>query len=756
MKKLVMLSSLLVLMIISYNELHAQLGGTIYVGDGQTYTSLTRNEASGLFKAINTSGLSGNLDVRITSDLLNENGAVYLSKVSNYSITISPGEAVNKTISGTVQDSYGGYPMIKFYGSSAANRVKNITIDGNYNGAGKYLTFQNLTTKTGGKTFSIEGYTTNITIKNCNILAGACSSANLYPIYIYSYYNDNLTIENNILKKCNTGIWLQGVDYYNNTGNKIKNNKFGSDVASEYIKYCGIEATYQTNLEISGNEVFNLIQSDCSTYGIWVESSDNFTVSANKIHDLVYTGTVSYAPCGIFLRFPYNGLSNPNVTLKNNMIYHIAGHGSSYPGYNSITGQPAGIIVDDNGSITSGLYIYFNSIYLCRDAVNGLVKGGANSKDYFAHGIVFNYTKSGVDMRNNIFQVSLGEGNNTNCTTRGYAIWVNKPSGAPNRTVSPFSSIDYNIYYVSEQDANYIGRSVDANGIDINYSTLAAWAAWTGGEAHSKNLVPYFTSTSDLHLTDLASNELDNYGGVPIAGISTDIDDQIRNGEIPYRGADEIYEHPLPVELVSFTAVVSVPDVILKWSTATEVNNYGFEVERCTTKSGNSYINPGAVNPGEDSQRAISNWEKIGFMPGNGNSNSNKHYEYFDKNISTGRYQYRLKQIDNDGGFIYSNVIAVDVSQLPGKMYIRQNYPNPFNPITTIGFGLSEDADVQIELYNSVGQKVKSILKEYKPAGDYLIDVDGNNLSSGTYFVLLNIKGTACNYSKSVKMILMK
>ncbi len=747
MKKLVMLLSLLSAIFISSNVLNAQLSGTVYVGTGQTYTSLTRDEAAGLFKSINTSGLNGNLDVRITSDLLNENGAVYFSKVSNYSVTISPSEAVNKTISGTNQGAYDGYPLIKFYGSSSANRVKNITIDGNYNGEGKYLTFQNLTTITGGKTFSIEGYTTNITIKNCNILAGACSSANLYPIYIYGYYNDNLTIENNIIKKCRTGIWLQGIQYNNNTGNKIRNNKIGSDVSTEYIMYTGIEACYQTNLEISGNEVFNIIQSGVSTYGIWVESCDNTTISANNVHDIVYTGTLSYAPCGIFLRFPSNGLSNPNVTIKNNMISHIAGHGSSYPGYYGITSQPAGIIVDDNGSITSGLYIYFNSIYLCRDAVNGLVKNGANSNDYFAHGIVFNYTKSGVDMRNNIFQVSLGEGSNVkNCSTRGYAIWVNKPSGAPNRTVSPFSNIDYNIYYVSEQDVDYIGRSVDANGIDINYSKLADWAGWAGGEAHSKIIVPCFTSTSNLHLTDQANNDQNNYGGIPIAGITIDFDNQIRNGEIPYRGADEIYEHPLPVELTSFTADVSDSDVILKWSTATEVNNYGFEIERISIASSINFIT--LCEPDK--------WAKIGFVKGFGNSNSNKHYEYLDKNIPAGRYQYRLIQIDNDGKHNYSDVITIEVISIPVKTYLKQNYPNPFNPVTTLQFGLAEDADVHIDLYNSIGQKAKNIFKGFKSAGNYSIVVDGSDLSDGTYIALFIVIGKENKYSKSVKMILLK
>ncbi len=125
------------------------------------------------------------------------------------------------------------------------------------------------------------------------------------------------------------------------------------------------------------------------------------------------------------------------------------------------------------------------------------------------------------------------------------------------------------------------------------------------------------------------------------------------------------FNDPLPVELTSFSAATIGSTIKLNWQTATEVNNYGFEVER----------------------RALSAerqaWEKIGFVNGNGNSNSPKDYSFVDDKVSSGKYSYRLKQIDNDGQFEYSKTINVDFNGVK-KFELSQNYPNPFNPTTTI------------------------------------------------------------------------
>ncbi len=172
----------------------------------------------------------------------------------------------------------------------------------------------------------------------------------------------------------------------------------------------------------------------------------------------------------------------------------------------------------------------------------------------------------------------------------------------------------------------------------------------------------------------------------------------------------------LPVELTSFSAAVIGKDVKLSWNTATEINNYGFEIER-------SVISNGVRNL---------NWEKIGFVNGNGNSNSPKNYSFVDDKVNAGKYSYRLKQIDNDGQYEYSKTIEVDVNGV--KEYkLTQNYPNPFNPATTIQYILPQAGMVKLTLYNILGQEIRTLVNEMKEAGTHTINIDASDLNSGMY-----------------------
>jgi peptidoglycan/xylan/chitin deacetylase (PgdA/CDA1 family) len=191
-----------------------------------------------------------------------------------------------------------------------------------------------------------------------------------------------------------------------------------------------------------------------------------------------------------------------------------------------------------------------------------------------------------------------------------------------------------------------------------------------------------------------------------------------------------IQTNPLPVELTSFAAVVSKMNVILTWKTATEVNNYGFNVERRVDNN---------------------NWEEIGFVNGNGNSNSPKDYSFLDKNLIGGsKIQYRLKQIDNDGQFEHSNVVEVNV--VPDEYVLYQNYPNPFNPSTTIRYQIPTESKVVIKIYNILGSEVMELLNERKEAGVYEVEFKAENLPSGTYIYRI----IADNFVETKKMILLK
>lgn len=202
-----------------------------------------------------------------------------------------------------------------------------------------------------------------------------------------------------------------------------------------------------------------------------------------------------------------------------------------------------------------------------------------------------------------------------------------------------------------------------------------------------------------------------------------------------YTGDGTKCNRPLPVELSQFTANISGGAVRLNWKTETEVNNFGFEIERQV----------GSL------QSTVSAFEKIGFINGSGNSNSPKEYSFADKNPTGGsKFQYRLKQIDNDGQFEYSDIVEVEI--IPIKFELSQNFPNPFNPSTTIRFSLPVQTQLKINIYNMLGELVKTLSEGIYEAGYYSIKFDAAGLSSGTYIYRLESN----NFTETKKMILLR
>ena len=180
----------------------------------------------------------------------------------------------------------------------------------------------------------------------------------------------------------------------------------------------------------------------------------------------------------------------------------------------------------------------------------------------------------------------------------------------------------------------------------------------------------------------------------------------------------------LPVELSAFTANFKDDKIVLEWKTETEVNNYGFDIERSTDNS---------------------NWMAIVFVEGHGNSNSPKQYNFNDTDIvQSGKYHYRLKQIDNDGTFEYSDVVTVTVG-IPVLFALSQNYPNPFNPETRIDYTLPEQQNVSLRVYNILGEMVQELLNEIKPPGSYSVTFNSLNLPSGIYIYRIQTESFAIN-----------
>lgn len=204
----------------------------------------------------------------------------------------------------------------------------------------------------------------------------------------------------------------------------------------------------------------------------------------------------------------------------------------------------------------------------------------------------------------------------------------------------------------------------------------------------------------------------------------------------PYNGGDFSVVNfgidlvAVPVELISFSATTDNKNVNLNWSTATEINNSGFEIERRYDKT---------------------DWLEIGFVPGHGTTTEKQNYSYIDQNVNAGIYSYRLKQVDFDGTFEYSNEILVNVTASL-EFTLDQNFPNPFNPNTLIKYSIPKSSQVSLKIFNTLGQEMETLVNEEKQVGTYEVNWNASNLQSGVYFYRLQ----AGDFIQTKKMILLK
>jgi hypothetical protein len=205
----------------------------------------------------------------------------------------------------------------------------------------------------------------------------------------------------------------------------------------------------------------------------------------------------------------------------------------------------------------------------------------------------------------------------------------------------------------------------------------------------------------------------------------------------------------VPVELISFTGKVEQSKVMLTWQTTTELNNYGFEIERSLTPS---------LSKGE----GLHEWSKIGFVSGVGNSSLVQNYSFVDNlNGKFGKYFYRLKQIDFDGSFKYSNEVEVQI--FPVKYSLDQNYPNPFNPSTKISWRSPVSGRQVLKVFDVLGNEVATLVDEWKEAGSHQVEfqsaVGNRQLTNGVYFYRLQVYSAnsgAGSFVETKKMILLR
>jgi hypothetical protein len=263
-------------------------------------------------------------------------------------------------------------------------------------------------------------------------------------------------------------------------------------------------------------------------------------------------------------------------------------------------------------------------------------------------------------------------------------------------------------------------------GIDIGTS----YVTWV--QLNFKILDPNSSTNVTIASGSNAIGVFGNHSNEPLTGV---INNQ------PLTPPVNITNEALPVQLTAFGAsiVQQTGFITLKWSTASEINNYGFEVQKAATDDGAAY-------------ETIAN----SFVAGHGTTLELHAYAFTDVTASQGTSYYRLKQIDLDGTVHYSDGVrpsgVTDVADrpLPTVYVLDQNYPNPFNPVTTISFALPKESRVTLEVFNLLGQRIAVLVNETRSAGYYTQKFDGTNTGSGIYFYRI----TAGEFSMSRKLIL--
>ncbi|MBL1215771.1 MAG: T9SS type A sorting domain-containing protein [Ignavibacteriae bacterium] len=343
-------------------------------------------------------------------------------------------------------------------------------------------------------------------------------------------------------------------------------------------------------------------------------------------------------------------------------------------------------------------------------------------------------------------------------------LWKTTDGGATNWTSitlpgTPTSSITYIAVKNNDPNTVWITYGGYQAGEKV-YQSTDGGTSWTNISTGLPNLpvmciVQYKTATNrnvlfvgtdvGVYVKDGTNNWASYSNGLPNV-VVTELEilysggtDKLRAGTYGRGLWETDIDAGLPVELVSFKGNTGYDNILLNWQTATELENYGFEIQRNSIGA----------------KTVMDNWENVGFVNGHGTSSSPKEYSFSDSEITSGiKYFYRLKQIDNDGTSTYSKVIEVD-APLISSFSLDQNFPNPFNPATRIKFALPTESNVKLLITDLLGQEITVLVDKEMSAGNHEAVWNPDNVSSGIYFYTINISSLdkTESFSKTKKMI---
>jgi len=475
---------------------------------------------------------------------------------------------------------------------------------------------------------------------------------------------------------------------------------FFSSLNAQWIQ-SGLDGTFVRTINVSGTNLFV----GTSGNGIYRSTNDGTSwtpvnTGLTNLNVLAFTvaGTNLFAGTegsGVF-RSTNNGTNwSATSALTDPYVYALANSGT-----NLFAGADGG-----------GVYLSTNNGTSWTQVNSGLTNARIRA-----------LTISGT----NLFAGTFGSG--VFLSTNNGTNWTPASSGLTNTYVNAITVSGTNLFASTE------------GGIFLSTNNGTTWTAASTGltNTYSHTIVDFgtnlFAGTEDGVF--LSTNNGTNWTQISTGLTNTVIWALAVSGTYLFAGSNGngVWRRPLdqiiPVELISFTASVSGKSVTLRWTTATELNNLGFEVQR--------------------SIETI-DWNAIVFVEGEGTTTSSHNYNCVDNSVSLGNYFYRLKQIDLDGSFSFSDVVEVDVST-PTDCALEQNYPNPFNPSTIISYQLPVSSDVTLKVYNVLGNEVAALVNEVQPTGKYEITFNASSLSSGTYFYKLQTG----NFSETKKMILIR
>ena len=514
-------------------------------------------------------------------------------------------------------------------------------------------------------------------------------------------------------------IYIQSDNFGNTSNNLIEDCKILGGRAG--VSFEGLASGLSSNNTIRRCEIFSF-----GLVGVWlITSAENTTIQECKIYQKE-TGLNTSFVGGIILnpdatRGTTNIIANNIYGMKHGSIldtaaaWGIKGSAStgstlniinnfvSLPANNQFTSNTHGILINDTTRITCNLI--YNSVRIGGTQAGSTLTGGVLSSAFTK---VNNNSNSVFNLLNNIF--------------------VNKRSGGLGYHVAEYVqstdgtiSTDFNCYHSTVSIYQVIWGNIPFDSLYV-YRT-----AVYPNEQNSIFKDVAFASEVDLHISTTSIGDPDLIA-LPCY-VTNDIDNDIRVWDTPYKGADEA--EGLPVEMGSFTSSVSGSNVVLSWTTKTEKNNAGFEIQRKSTTEG---------------------WTVIGHVSGTGTSTLENSYNFTDKNLAAGKYSYRIKQTDFGGSYTFYALSGEVEIASPAVYSLSQNYPNPFNPSTTIEYTIPEDGLVNISIYSLTGELVKTLVNSDVKSGRHNVTFDASSLSSGTYFYTVR----ANNFTATKKMILLR